>query len=136
MTRKTLLTLFLSLAVAFGMMITFATGLSLAKTPDTASDTSAESAAATVEYTLITGGGTGQLVFVGVGGDIDGVVNPTLTANPGDVVKITLINGDGMLHDVVIDEFNVTTDQFAELDEIDSFTFTADQTGEYVYYCS
>ena len=64
-------------------------------------------------------------MFVGVGGDIDGVVNPTLTARPGDVVKITLINDDGMLHDLVIDEFDVATDQFADRGEQDSITFTA-----------
>lgn len=136
MTRRTLLTIFLSLAVAIGMMITVATGLSLAKTPEIAPNSDSESATVTVEYTLLTGGGTGQLVFVGVGGDIDGVVNPTLIANPGDVVKITLINGDGMLHDVAIDEFNVATDQFVGMDEQDSITFTADQIGEFVYFCS
>ena len=136
MTRKTLLTLCLSVAVAVGMLITLATGLSLAKTPDTAPNSSDDAAAVTVEYTLLTGGGTGQLVFVGVGGEIDGVANPTLTANPGDVVEITLINGDGMLHDLTIDEFGVHTRQFSEQDEQDSITFTADQIGEYVYYCS
>ena len=136
MTRKTLLTLSLSLAVAMGMLITLATGLSLAKTPDPVSTSKGESTKVTVEYTLLTGGGTGQLVFVGVGGEIDGMVNPALMVNPGDVVKITLINGDGMLHDVSIDEFNVATDQFAELDQQDSIMFTADQIGEFVYYCS
>ncbi len=136
MTRKTLLTLSLSLAVAIGMIITVATGLSLAETPEVAPDSDGESATVTVEYTLLTGGGTGQLVFVGVGGDIDGEVNPTLTANPGDVVKITLINGDGMLHDVAIDEFDAQIDQFAGLDEQDSITFTVDEIGEFVYYCS
>ncbi|WP_238626073.1 copper-containing nitrite reductase [Aggregatilinea lenta] len=90
----------------------------------------------TVEYTLLTGGDTGQLEFVGVGGDIDGQINPTLTANPGDVVKITLINADRMLHDVIIDEFNAQSDQFSGRDEQDSITFTADQVGEFVYYCS
>ena len=136
MTRKALLTLSLSLVVAIGMIITLATGLSLAKTPEVFPNSNDESATVTVEYTLLTGGGTGQLVFVGVGGEIDGVVNPTLTANPGDVVKITLINGDGMLHDVALDEFNVATDQFAGLDEQDSITFAADEIGEFVYYCS
>lgn len=136
MTRKTLLTLSLSLAVAMGMLITLATGLSLAKTPDPVSTSKDESTMVTVEYTLLTGGGTGQLVFVGVGGEIDGMVNPALMVNPGDVVKITLINGDGMLHDVSIDKFNVATDQFAELDQQDSIMFTADQIGEFVYYCS
>ena len=136
MARKTLLTLALSGALAMAILITLTTGLTLAKAPDTSRRAYAEPASATVEYTLLTGGKTGQLVFVGVGGAIDGVVNPTLTANPGDVVKITLINGDGMLHDVTIDEFNVATDQFAELDEQDSITFAVDQIGEYIYYCS
>src|SRR5690606_34915537 len=67
---------------------------------------------------------------------IDGVVNPTLTARPGDVVKITLINDDGMLHDLVIDEFDVATDQFADRGEQDSITFTANKTGTFDYYCS
>ncbi len=101
---------------------------------DTSGD--AQAAAATVEYTLLTGGDTGQLVFVGVGGEIDGVVNPTLTAEPGDVVKITLINGDGMLHDLVIDEFDAATPQFADLDQQESITFTANKVGEYIYYCA
>lgn len=136
MIRKTLLTLSLSLIVAIGIIITMATGLSLAKNPDVVLNSDAKSAAVTVEYTLLTGGSTGQLVFVGVGGEIDGLINPTLTANPGDVVKITLINGDGMLHDVAIDEFDIATDQFAGIDEQDSITFAVDQIGEFIYYCS
>lgn len=136
MLRKTLLTITLSAAIGIAMLITLVTGLTLAQSPDAEHHTNAEPSAVTVEYTLLTGGDTGQLVFVGVGGEIDGVVNPTLTANPGDIVKITLINGDGMLHDLVIDEFEVATDQFAEPDEQDSITFTVDQIGEYVYYCS
>jgi nitrite reductase (NO-forming) len=136
MTRKTLLTLVTALALTAATLPTLTTGLTLAETPDHSAGMQAEPVSATVEYTLLTGGGTGQLVFVGVGGDIDGVVNPTLTANPGDVVKITLINGDGMLHDVAIDEFDVKTKQIATVDEQDSITFTASQPGEYVYYCS
>ncbi len=136
MLAKSILAFTLALIVATGMLITAATGLSLAETPDTGPDAGARSANVTVEYVLSTGGDTGQLVFVGVGGEIDGEINPTLRANPGDVVKITLINDDGMLHDLVIDEFNVTTEQFAGRDEQDSITFTVDRLGEFVYYCS
>ena len=136
MLAKSILAFTLALIVATGMLITAATGLSLAETPDTGPDAGARSANVTVEYVLSTGGGTGQLVFVGVGGEIDGEINPTLRANPGDVVKITLINDDGMLHDLVIDEFNVATEQFAGRDEQDSITFTVDRLGEFVYYCS
>ena len=45
------------------------------------------------------------MAFVGVGGDIEGVVNPTLRVNTGDVVQIGLVNNDGIEHDVVFPEF-------------------------------
>src|SRR5690606_9079890 len=60
----------------------------------------------------------------------------TLTAQPGDMVKITLINEDGMLHDLVIDEFDVRTRQFAEKGEQETVTFQVNQTGDFIYYCS
>jgi len=41
-----------------------------------------------------------------------------------------------MLHDFVIDELNVKTEQFSEQEKQFSVTFTADQMGEFVYYCS
>ncbi|GAB4476146.1 MAG: hypothetical protein Kow00124_17930 [Anaerolineae bacterium] len=89
-----------------------------------------------VTYTLKTGDGMGMLVFTGVGGEIDGVVNPTLTADPGDVVQITLINGDAIMHDLTIDEFGVKTPELTALDEQAAITFTVTEAGEYVYYCS
>ena len=49
------------------------------------------------------------MAFQGVGGSIDGQINPLLTANVGDTVRLTVINGDPILHDLTISEFNVTT---------------------------
>lgn len=89
-----------------------------------------------VEYTLVTGGAYGGLVFVGRGGEIDGVVNPTLTADVGDVVKIVFINEDGILHDFTIDEFGVQAEQTAERGSRQELVFTVDEEGEFVYYCS
>ena len=132
--KRSLLAISLTLAILLGLGLTVTAGLSLAQSDAPAGEPAAKQA--TVEYTLVTGGGTGQLVFVGVGGEIDGVVNPTLTARPGDVVKITLINDDAMLHDLVIDEFDAATEQFADRGESDSITFTANQTGSFTYYCS
>lgn len=91
---------------------------------------------ATVTYTLETDSGAHGLVFIGVGGEIDGVINPTLTAQPGDVVEITLINKDGVLHDLTIDEFGVTTGQFADKDAQKTIRFTVPEAGSYVYYCA
>lgn len=91
---------------------------------------------ADVEYTLLTGADYGGLVFVGQGGEIDELVNPTLTADPGDVVRITLINADAITHDLTIDEFGVKTAQLAALDDQATVIFRVDEEGEYVYYCS
>ncbi len=89
-----------------------------------------------VSYTLVTGGEVGGLVFVGQGGDIDGVVNPTLNANPGDIVQITLINKDGIMHDLAIDEFSVMTPVVDQMDQEVTVKFTAVDAVAYVYYCS
>ena len=90
----------------------------------------------TVQFTLLTGGGTNQLVFVGVGGAIDQQTNPDLQVQPGDVVEITLVNGDGVLHDLAIDEFQVASGSVDQQGQVKKVTFVAGQEGEFVYYCS
>ena len=93
--------------------------------------------AAVVEYTLRTiMGADPAMAYIGVGGDIDGVINPELTANVGDTVRLTVINGDPVLHDLLIDEFGVTTGELAALDETAVVEFVANQPGEFSYYCS
>lgn len=91
----------------------------------------------TVEYTLKTiVGQTPAMAFIGVGGDIDGVINPTLTANVGDTVRITVINGDPILHDLKIDEFNVFTGELAAIDQQATVEFVPDRPGDFIYYCN
>lgn len=97
---------------------------------------SAPASQADVTYTLRTGGPEGTLSYVGVGGEIDGLLNPTLTADPGDVVQITLVNADGILHDLTIDEFDAQTPQIGQPGQLAILTFTVEEEGEYVYYCS
>src|SRR5665213_2887530 len=53
-----------------------------------------------LRYTLRTGIAEGRMVFIGVGGTIDGQVNPVLSAAEGQGVQITLINGEGAEHDI------------------------------------
>ena len=65
--------------------------------------TSSDMHAPTV-FTLRTGIAEGRMVYIGVGGDINGVVNPTLLVHEGETVQINLINGEGAEHDVVIDQ--------------------------------
>jgi nitrite reductase (NO-forming) len=91
---------------------------------------------AEIHYTLKTGAADGQLVFIGVGGEIDGQINPDLTANVGNTVAITLINDDGRYHDLVIDEFNAATSVFSEVGQKETIQFAVDQVGTFFYYCS
>lgn len=90
-----------------------------------------------VEYTVITQmPGDPAMAFVGVGGTIDGVINPELTANLGDTVRITVINGDPMMHDLTIDEFGVYTGELLDDEQTVTVEFVADQVGAFKYYCS
>lgn len=91
----------------------------------------------TVEYTLRTVTGlTPAMAYIGVGGDIDGVINPPLTANVGDTVRITVINGDPILHDLKIDEFNVFTGDLVAIDQQATVEFIPNRPGDFVYYCN
>ncbi|MDL1902908.1 hypothetical protein FBR02_19340, partial [Anaerolineae bacterium CFX9] len=90
-----------------------------------------------VEYTLRTLlGATPPMAYIGVGGAIDGVINPTLTANVGDTVRLTVINGDPVLHDLQITEFGVNTGELTEAEQTVTVEFVADQPGSFVYFCS
>ena len=44
------------------------------------------------------------MVYIGVGGAIEGKINPVLTAAEGQVVQLTVINGEGAEHDIVFPE--------------------------------
>ncbi len=90
-----------------------------------------------VEFTLLTQiGGDPAMAFVGVGGEIDGIVNPELVVNQGDTVRITIINGDPMLHDLRIDEFDVYSGDLVSDAQTVTMEFIADQAGDFDYYCS
>jgi nitrite reductase (NO-forming) len=104
---------------------------------DAAAPAPVAQAAAVVEYTLRTRlGGEPSMAFVGVGGEIDGLVNPELVANVGDTVRLTVINGDPVLHDLTIAEFGVTTGQLTQAEQAVTIEFVASQAGVFEYYCS
>jgi nitrite reductase (NO-forming) len=91
-----------------------------------------------VEFTLRTSAEKGKLAYVGTSGDIDSVVNPDLTVQPGTVVRIILENGDGMPHDLFLPDFNVKTDYVSKIGEKTEIVFEVGdmQPGSYVYYCT
>ncbi len=93
-----------------------------------------KAAPAIVEYSLRTA--PDEAGFIGVGGAIDGVVNPELTAHLGDTVRLTLINDSPDAHDLQIDEFNVSSGEVTAVQESTTVEFVADQLGMFHYYAS
>ena len=67
---------------------------------------------------------------------MDGLSNPDLTAQPGDVIELTLVNGDGAEHDVVLPDLNVMAEHVTSLDARAVVTFSVELAGVYVYFCS
>lgn len=74
--------------------------------------------------------------YVGVGGEIDGSVNPVLSVRPGDVVRITVINGEDIEHDLVIDELGVHSEHLSTEGAEDEVEFIAPAQGSFYYFCS
>lgn len=101
-----------------------------------ASQNSKQEYTADVTFTLRTNIADGKLVFVGVGGSIDGVVNPTLNVAQNALVQVTLTDGDGSTHDLTIPDFNVASDRITGKDASTAISFKADKTGTFVYFCS
>jgi nitrite reductase (NO-forming) len=88
------------------------------------------------KYTLRTGIADGRLAFIGVGGDIDGKVNPVLSAAEGQVVQLTLINGEGAEHDIVFPDQDAKSPRVTGKGASTTIAFRATKAGDFIYYCS
>jgi nitrite reductase (NO-forming) len=100
------------------------------------SDDAVISTGVTVSYELETGLQDGKMVYIGKGGEIDGQLNPDLTANVGDIVEIKLTSGEGAEHNFVIDELGVSSTHVVGQGNFAQFSFVPDQPGTFAYYCS
>jgi nitrite reductase (NO-forming) len=87
-------------------------------------------------YTLRTGIAEGRMVYIGVGGTIDGKVNPTLTAAVNQGVQITLINGEGAEHDITFPDQGTKSQRVTGSGASTTVAFRATKAGEFVYFCS
>jgi nitrite reductase (NO-forming)/hydroxylamine reductase len=90
--------------------------------------------AVNTKYILTTAMQDGKFVYLGVGGDIGGQVNPALHAEPGERITVVLINGDDGTHDVVFPELGVKSDSVSGLGKTTSVTLAVpnrDATLEY-----
>jgi len=88
-----------------------------------------------VEYSLMSTMMEGQMAFVGMGDGIDGVKNPTLSANVGDTVRITLTGGDAVEHDIAFPDFNAQSEHITGKGSASTFEFVADKPGSFIYSC-
>jgi nitrite reductase (NO-forming) len=88
------------------------------------------------KYTLRSGIAEGRMVYIGVGGAIDGKVNPVLTAAEGQVVQLTLINGEGAEHDVVFPDQDARSPRVTGKGASTTIAFRATKSGDFVYFCS
>jgi nitrite reductase (NO-forming) len=88
-----------------------------------------------VEYSLLSTMQDGQMAFIGIGGGIDGVTNPTLSANVGDTVRVTLTGGDAVEHDIAFPDFNAQSEHISGKGSTSTFEFVANKPGSFTYSC-
>ncbi len=75
------------------------------------------------------------MVFIGIGDTIDGKTNPILTAVEGQVVQLTLINGEGAEHDIVFPDQDAKSPRVISKGASTTIVFRASKAGDYLYYC-
>jgi nitrite reductase (NO-forming) len=123
--------------VKLGMTGVLLVGDVAATQADSASLVSAaQPSGATVEYTLESGMADGKMVFIGKGGAIDGQANPDLQANVGDSVKVTLISGEGAVHNLHVDGVDAQSEDVVGQGNSVVLEFTPDKEGTFAYYCN
>ncbi|MFH1184299.1 MAG: copper-containing nitrite reductase [Chloroflexota bacterium] len=88
-----------------------------------------------VTYSLKSGLDGGRMVYIGMGGTIDGVRNPTLQAKVGDIVTINLMSGEGAEHNLIMPDFNVDSGHVVGQGSTVNVTFGADRAGSFPYFC-
>jgi nitrite reductase (NO-forming)/hydroxylamine reductase len=95
---------------------------------------SRESQPSTKEYVLTTALENGNPVFLGVGDEINGIVNPTLYAEAGQVITVTLVNGGEGKHQILFPKLKVKTDFVLNKGESASVTFRVPENVEELEY--
>jgi nitrite reductase (NO-forming) len=68
--------------------------------------------------------------------DEEGMKNPVLRVPAGAKVGLTVVNGDGVEHDLTIDVLGLHSGHVVAKGESSSIAFTAETPGSYPYYCT
>jgi uncharacterized cupredoxin-like copper-binding protein len=90
-----------------------------------------------MEFTLKTTTDSGKLAYIGVGGQIDGTINPDLVVQPDDVVRVILVNSDGMPHDLFLPDLDAKTAHVSKIGEQTETVFEMSdlEPNNYIFYC-
>ena len=104
--------------------------------PTTEGPSVSETPSRTIEFTLKTSVDGRKIFYVGVGGDIDGIVNPDLVVQKGDTVHAVLLNGDGLPHDLTFPDLNAHTSMVAGKGQETDVSFEVTESGTFAYYCT
>lgn len=83
-----------------------------------------ETVSVNTQYILTPAMRDGKFVYLGVDGDINGLVNPALRARPGERVTVMLVNSGEGTHDIVFPNLNVRSATVSKQGETTSLTFT------------
>lgn len=66
--------------------------------------------------------------------DENGVRNPILKAQKGELVRITIINGEPLTHDIALEKAGIVSETLNQTDQTTSVEFVAKEND--IYYCS
>jgi len=90
------------------------------------------------DFTLQTDIVDGHMVFVGHGGTIDDIVNPDLVVKAGTTVRVRVINGDVMSHDLSVPALGAKTQLISGKGAAArlGLTTSEEQEGVYAYFCA
>src|SRR5690606_22977098 len=66
--------------------------------------------------------------------DESGTRNPVLKAQKGETVKINLINGEPLTHDIALEKAGIISETLTQTDETTSIEFVAEESD--IYFCS
>ncbi|MBX2920834.1 MAG: hypothetical protein KF746_01480 [Chitinophagaceae bacterium] len=72
--------------------------------------------------------------YTGIGGDIDGIRNPVLRAKKGERVRVRLVNGELMSHDIVFEKSGAKSIPIVQKGDTTSVVVEAQEDD--VYFCS
>lgn len=74
----------------------------------------------------------GKMAFI----SMDGVANPDIQVQPGQVIEITLENGDNIQHNLSLPDFSIQTEDVFKQGDLAIVKFKVEQEGIFSYFCA